>query len=56
MCGGCGNLVNGCVQSDDDCCNSCEEVREAYCKKGWAMTNADLIDQVGLYTFSVFIW
>lgn len=56
MCGGCGNLVNGCVQSDDDCCNSCEEVREAYRKKGWAMTNADLIDQVGLYTFSVFIW
>ena len=36
------------MQSDDDCCNSCEEVREAYRKKGWAMTNADLIDQVNL--------
>ncbi|RWW18933.1 hypothetical protein GW17_00017055, partial [Ensete ventricosum] len=32
--------------SDDDCCNSCEEVRAAYQKKGWALTNPDLIDQV----------
>ncbi|GAB4857697.1 Beta-glucosidase 44 [Ancistrocladus abbreviatus] len=30
---------------DDDCCNSCEEVREAYRKKGWAISNPDLIDQ-----------
>ena len=36
------------VQSDDDCCNSCEEVQEAYRRKGWAMTNVDLIDQVSL--------
>lgn len=36
------------MQSDDHCCNSCEEVREAYRKKGWALTNMDLIDQVGL--------
>ncbi|KAI9399451.1 hypothetical protein POPTR_002G094400v4 [Populus trichocarpa] len=31
--------------SDEDCCNSCEEVREAYQKKGWAVTNPDLMDQ-----------
>ncbi|GAB4859588.1 hypothetical protein Ancab_011061, partial [Ancistrocladus abbreviatus] len=31
--------------TDDDCCNSCEEVREAYRKKGWAISNPDLIDQ-----------
>lgn len=36
------------LQSDDDCCNSCEDVREAYRKKGWAMSNPDLIDQVSL--------
>ena len=36
------------LQSDDDCCNSCEEVREAYRKKGWGLTNVDLIDQVGM--------
>ncbi|RWR93007.1 endoplasmic reticulum-Golgi intermediate compartment protein 3 [Cinnamomum micranthum f. kanehirae] len=31
--------------SDEDCCNSCEEVREAYQKKGWGLSNPDLIDQ-----------
>ncbi|GAB4851995.1 hypothetical protein Ancab_016186 [Ancistrocladus abbreviatus] len=31
--------------TDDDCYNSCEEVREAYRKKGWAISNLDLIDQ-----------
>nr|AWW16504.1 endoplasmic reticulum-Golgi intermediate compartment protein 3-like protein [Ipomoea pes-caprae] len=35
----------GAEMSDDDCCNSCEEVREAYRKRGWAITNPDLIDQ-----------
>ncbi|XP_058096761.1 uncharacterized protein LOC131242253 isoform X1 [Magnolia sinica] len=30
---------------DEDCCNSCEEVREAYRKKGWGLSNPDLIDQ-----------
>lgn len=33
-------------QADDDCCNTCEDVREAYRKKGWAVTNPDLLDQV----------
>ncbi|CAI9763892.1 unnamed protein product [Fraxinus pennsylvanica] len=40
----CGSCY-GTEASDDDCCNSCEEVREAYRKKGWAMSNPDLIDQ-----------
>lgn len=39
------------MQTDDHCCNSCEEVREAYRKKGWALSNMDLIDQVGLILF-----
>ncbi|KAK8643124.1 hypothetical protein V6N13_012436 [Hibiscus sabdariffa] len=29
----------------DDCCNSCEDVREAYRKKGWGLSNPNLIDQ-----------
>jgi hypothetical protein len=33
-------------QSDDQCCNTCEEVRDAYRKKGWALTNVQSIDQV----------
>ncbi|XP_042514902.1 endoplasmic reticulum-Golgi intermediate compartment protein 3-like [Macadamia integrifolia] len=40
----CGSCF-GAEVADDDCCNSCEEVREAYRKKGWALTNTDLIDQ-----------
>ncbi|RAL49469.1 hypothetical protein DM860_012902 [Cuscuta australis] len=40
----CGSCF-GAEMSDDDCCNSCEEVREAYRKRGWAISNTDLIDQ-----------
>ncbi|GLT93829.1 hypothetical protein SLE2022_116030 [Rubroshorea leprosula] len=40
----CGSCY-GAEAGDDDCCNSCEEVREAYRKKGWALSNVDLIDQ-----------
>ncbi|KAJ1411368.1 Endoplasmic reticulum vesicle transporter, C-terminal [Sesbania bispinosa] len=40
----CGSCY-GSESSDDECCNSCEEVREAYRKKGWALSNPDLIDQ-----------
>ncbi|KAL3830447.1 hypothetical protein ACJIZ3_019249 [Penstemon smallii] len=40
----CGSCY-GAEVADDDCCNTCEEVREAYRKKGWAVSNPDLIDQ-----------
>ncbi|KAJ7556838.1 hypothetical protein O6H91_05G100600 [Diphasiastrum complanatum] len=40
----CGSCF-GAETSDDDCCNSCEEVREAYRRRGWALSNVDLIDQ-----------
>lgn len=40
----CGSCY-GAETADDDCCNSCEEVRETYRKKGWSLTNTDLIDQ-----------
>lgn len=40
----CGSCF-GAETSDEECCNSCEEVREAYRKRGWGMTNPDLIDQ-----------
>ncbi|KAJ4831065.1 hypothetical protein Tsubulata_043530 [Turnera subulata] len=41
----CGSCY-GAEMSDDDCCNSCDDVREAYRRKGWAVTNVDLIDQI----------
>ena len=28
------------------CCNTCEDVREAYRKKGWALSDVDDIKQV----------
>lgn len=40
----CGSCF-GAEATDDECCNSCEEVREAYRRKGWGLTNPDLIDQ-----------
>ncbi|KAJ6808690.1 endoplasmic reticulum-Golgi intermediate compartment protein 3-like [Iris pallida] len=40
----CGSCY-GAEVADDDCCNSCEEVREAYRKKGWGLSNLELIDQ-----------
>ncbi|KAJ6806403.1 endoplasmic reticulum-Golgi intermediate compartment protein 3-like [Iris pallida] len=40
----CGSCY-GAEMSDHDCCNSCEEVREAYTRKGWGITNPDMIDQ-----------
>ncbi|KAI3695160.1 hypothetical protein L1987_78149 [Smallanthus sonchifolius] len=40
----CGSCF-GAEASDVECCNSCEEVREAYRRKGWGLTDPDLIDQ-----------
>ncbi|KAK4747480.1 hypothetical protein SAY87_014066 [Trapa incisa] len=40
----CGSCY-GAESTDDHCCNSCEEVREAYRKKGWTLSNSDMIDQ-----------
>ncbi|KAG2269062.1 hypothetical protein Bca52824_063617 [Brassica carinata] len=33
------------IVTDDACCNSCEEVREAYRKKGWGLSDPESIDQ-----------
>ncbi|KAH6789972.1 Endoplasmic reticulum vesicle transporter protein [Perilla frutescens var. frutescens] len=40
----CGSCF-GAETSDDQCCNSCDEVREAYRKRGWGLTDPDIIDQ-----------
>ncbi|CAI5480062.1 unnamed protein product [Closterium sp. Yama58-4] len=41
FCGSC----YGAAETEDQCCNNCEEVREAYNKRGWAFNNADAIEQ-----------
>ncbi|CAJ1971782.1 unnamed protein product [Sphenostylis stenocarpa] len=48
----CGSCF-GAEASDDECCNSCEDVREAYRKKGWALSNPDLIDQLERRLFTL---
>ncbi|KAG2303587.1 hypothetical protein Bca52824_032238 [Brassica carinata] len=40
----CGSCF-GAEETDDACCNSCEEVREAYRKKGWGLSDPESIDQ-----------
>ncbi|KAL7582816.1 hypothetical protein Lser_V15G46037 [Lactuca serriola] len=40
----CGSCF-GAEQSESECCNTCDEVREAYRRRGWGLMNPDLIDQ-----------
>ncbi|PWA77280.1 endoplasmic reticulum-Golgi intermediate compartment protein [Artemisia annua] len=40
----CGSCY-GAEMSQHECCNSCDEVREAYRRRGWGLMNPDSIDQ-----------
>ncbi len=40
----CGDCYGG--TSESGCCNTCEEVREAYIKKGWSFNAPDKVAQV----------
>ncbi|KAG2235128.1 hypothetical protein INT48_006509 [Thamnidium elegans] len=41
----CGSCYGATPLRDSKCCNTCQEVREAYVKMGWGMVNVDVIDQ-----------
>jgi hypothetical protein len=43
--GYCGSCYGG-QEPESGCCNSCEEVRQAYTDKGWSFSNPDGIEQV----------
>lgn len=45
--GYCGSCYGG-VPPASGCCNTCEDVRQAYIRKGWSFSNPDGIAQVGL--------
>ncbi|GLC35510.1 hypothetical protein PLESTF_001383200 [Pleodorina starrii] len=51
VCGSC----YGAEDKQGDCCNTCDEVRAAYRRKGWALANVDHIEQCAhdLYTESI---
>lgn len=44
----CGSCYGGEPPSQTGCCNTCEEVREAYSRKGWSFSDPEHIDQVSV--------
>ncbi|VDM10326.1 unnamed protein product [Wuchereria bancrofti] len=38
-------LCGSCYGAKDGCCNTCEEVKEAYIKKGWELVNIETVEQ-----------
>lgn len=42
--GFCGSCYGG-IPPESGCCNSCDEVREAYTRRGWSFTKPSGIDQ-----------
>jgi 7-cyano-7-deazaguanine synthase in queuosine biosynthesis len=41
----CGSCYGG-VEPANGCCQTCEEVRQAYLDRGWSFQNPDAIEQV----------
>lgn len=41
----CGSCYGGTPNGDTGCCNTCDEVREAYVNRGWSFSNPDGIEQ-----------
>ena len=36
----------GGLPPESDCCNTCEDVRQAYVNRGWSFSNPDAVEQV----------
>jgi hypothetical protein len=49
---GCGSCYGG-LEPESGCCNTCEEVRQAYINRGWSFANPDAIEQVRCYAYSI---
>jgi len=49
--GYCGSCYGG-TEPEGGCCNTCEDVRQAYTNKGWSFTNPDDIEQCVLEGWS----
>lgn len=43
--GYCGSCYGG-VEPEGGCCNTCEDVRQAYVTRGWSFSNPDAVEQV----------
>lgn len=51
----CGSCYGGLPAGDTGCCNTCDQVREAYINRGWSFAKPDSIEQVKLDSFSHFL-
>jgi hypothetical protein len=51
----CGSCYGGEAPEGEECCNSCDSVREAYTRKGWSFGNPGGIEQVRAETFFFFL-
>jgi len=41
----CGSCYGGLPSGEGNCCNTCDQVREAYINRGWSFSNPDAIEQ-----------
>ena len=41
----CGSCYGG-LEPESGCCNTCDDVRQAYVNRGWSFSNPDAVDQV----------
>ena len=48
--GYCGSCYGG-IEPAGGCCNTCEDVRQAYVNRGWSFNSPDAIEQVSRNTF-----
>jgi len=48
----CGSCYGG-IEPASGCCNTCDEVREAYVNRGWSFSQPELIEQVRLLSLDV---
>lgn len=50
--GYCGSCYGG-LEPASGCCNTCEEVRQAYINRGWSFSTPDSVEQVREFTVSI---
>ena len=46
----CGSCYGGLPATPNGCCNTCDEVRQAYINRGWSFSTPEAITQVGPFS------
>lgn len=52
--GYCGSCYGG-LEPESGCCNTCDDVRNAYVNRGWSFSDPDAIEQVSRILFIIFL-